>query len=726
MSIHKTKVIREFLLSGVVRQWSFGLCVLVLTVQFAAGANQYLDRIDIGVAESENAHNLAETGSLLVHEADKALGEPGRRLIARDEIGEDLDLEEDWHGGWLAFDIKVAPDRKNYVTFKFWGSERPRGGMSLMLDPAEREKDNDYHWIAGGDAPGSGHRLGGAVWEPRWTQRYGAPFPDRWIYRTIILPLEITGGNEEIRLRAQQVSRGSSPAPTLYSVYTHTDPHFVPPADESQGEPFEWGKVKEKSESFTLEKLRAAAEEHAENVVENDAGGIHDVVRVYNAEWSEYYQDERLIERAAAHFDNKTSEFYQQGAPMSRWAGWGRGVARPYTKLHEGFAAAGILDEAIQVERVPENVTRREAYTRVFKEEFDAFHKRRRGFTNQTYYGNAGLYFLNRALQQLKPEIALTEAEARWFVYEIFGMAPFGPDQSEGLRRAMEMGVPTRVMTDRGFTTEWGFVGGYGEMTEAFAQLAGDVGCPLLKERISQAVKARVHVRRPDNTDEGYRTMRTVDVFSWRVRNYPGRVRYGNSDALTEAAILQDPISVRLAELYLEHHGEFRNRNPIENYEKYKAFKELPSSEYRLPIEEEHADYAWADEQNGVFMVRHGDSFLYGNVYFGFDGEPDEGRLRYVTPRMDRVVDLKIEGRVPDAQGDGPPPVPGTDITPPSAEAASTPARRCAARISFSTAVRRAASTSFSSAETTARARSRADSACASSDCRRSSSASAA
>lgn len=646
-------------------------CVLLAVSAARSQMKTVLDRVDLGVSESEEAHNFAETGSELFQDDDEALGEPGRRLLLREDVDVDID-GEDWTGGRMMFDVKVAPDAQNYITVKFWGSEESRGGVGLMADAGDEGDEANDRWITGRKPSSRG--VADGLWEPLWTNRHGAAFPGRWIYRTHLLPMELTEGKSRVRLRLQQFGGGAPPA--IYSVYTHTAPHFTPPVDERQGKPFEWGPVKEKSEDFTLSNLKVAAEEFIEKVVKHGAGrgenGLRDLPLCYNLEWSPYYKDKRPVRRAAEILDGKAKTFYREGAPLFRWARLGRFWARPYTKLHDGFEKTGMLDEMIEVPGKKEKVTRRKAYATMFKAEFEAARYDRRSYTNQVLFNNTGLYFLNRALQQLDPEAAIPEAQARWYIYEIFGMIAHQLDYSEASRERLKAGLPLTVLTDKGSNKEYGYVGNYGELTVRFAELAEDIGDPLLKERAVQNVKTRAHMRRPANTGEGYRTMRGIDVISLRMRHYPAPERYGGDmggdagNALAEAAILQDPVSIRLAELYLEHHGEF-NGHPIKTYEYYKTFKDLPSTDYRLPIEPEHGDYAWADEGTGVFMIRRGDSLIYGNLYFepqlpGYpESDPEEARLRHITPRMDRVVDFRTDAHVPGDQEA--PSVPGTDIS---------------------------------------------------------------
>ncbi len=85
----------------------------------------------------------------------------------------------------------------------------------------------------------------------------------------------------------------------------------------------------------------------------------------------------------------------------------------------------------------------------------------------------------------------------------------------------------------------------------------------------------------------------------------------------------------------------------MEHYETLKNL--LPENEHRLPIEEGEGPYAWADEGNGVFMIRRDDDFIYGGLYFppGPFALNHKGRIYHRTPLDDRLVDIKLDARAP-------------------------------------------------------------------------------
>ena len=625
---------------------------------------EMLDNIDVGNPESEAAHNLEARGSALADTvSDEALGESGRRLKARTNVSENLD-GEDWMGGWMAFNLATEPDAITYITLKLWGPDVTDGSFSLMLDRENEEAP--YRWID----------RGSPLFRSLWTKKFRGPKRDQWVYRTYALPCEeVTRGKEQVRLRLQQTKDVDTSA--IYSIYSHTNPFFEPPADEPQGERFEWGKthgdaadiladideeelierakkrIKKKMENGgkDLIDLRKLRDEDVDSVKNN----LRELVEIYNTEWSGYYRDERIIHRVKQVLDEMAKQYAKKGSLGMRWAGAGRAYARPYTKLHKGFEDAGVLDEKIELGVGEKKMTRRKAYAQMFKGEFDAFHMKRRSYTNQTYYGNIGLYFLNRALLQLAPDQALSEAHARWFAYSTFGMVPFGADQNEWDEAVTEAGYPRLVVTEKGLTRERGFVNLYGEMTSQFAEVAGDIGDPLLKDRAAEMMEARAHMRFPRTGDDGYRSLGRIGVLGWRKHAYyPSGEQYVHRGRKHQEVVnLKDPVSVRMSELAIEHQGKKSKYMPdasINGVKYYRVLKEALPTDYRLPFEEENDEYAWADEGNGIFMIHHGDEFIWGSFYNppAHNGYHTRGRIRHMTPLDDRVVDMEQVAKAPD------------------------------------------------------------------------------
>jgi hypothetical protein len=173
--------------------------------------NGYLDKIDFGDTKSENAHNFRGdfTSVITGFMGEKArVSEP--RIPASDT------------GGFLTFSMKVDPYLQNYFTVKVSGNDTVERGVRTQLvingEQVGYFRGGDYGPLIGGERA-----------------------PNQFIYSTVVLPLESTRGKEIVEItlnttdpwgEVEETSRG------YYKGYTHTQA-YIDVADEVQGYKFE-------------------------------------------------------------------------------------------------------------------------------------------------------------------------------------------------------------------------------------------------------------------------------------------------------------------------------------------------------------------------------------------------------------------------------------------------------------------------------------------------------
>ena len=208
----------------------------------AAEDPQPLDDIVFGSMLSETAHGLIVThGGLTTNR----LGDTARILLPSGQ--------PTWDGGRLAFSMVVDPVKQNYATARFWGSDATVNDLILFCEG----KQVGYRHLGDIDLLD----IGGEQ----------AAFPGRYLYNTTPLPLAITRGKTNIALEI----RSSGPTwpygntfeqfqkpmitPTrgIYSLYTHTDNFFNPPAGEKQGSAPEKLPVRSTPGAEVMDKLKA-------------------------------------------------------------------------------------------------------------------------------------------------------------------------------------------------------------------------------------------------------------------------------------------------------------------------------------------------------------------------------------------------------------------------------------------------------------------------------------
>lgn len=593
------------------------------------------------------------------------LGQPSRRL---------LPVEGQWEGGSIRFDMNTNPDQQNYLTIKQWGSDSVMCPLYL--------RDGQGRWVA---APAKSIRDTGknVVWTPIWEFAGGAgqgplgvangPFPGRFYYVTYPIPQEMTNGKSTVTLQLQAVGNSfDDPMVTasqgIYAAYTHTDPLSDFANAEKQGEPFEWGPGRSAPDGMSVEKklmddARMLANQlmKGRNLKVEDYRGLEALAQLYHAKWSDHYQDEKIVRMIRDAIDDYIHREARSNENEWGGAGWHLygNLARAFTQVSDAFEKQGYLDEPFEgANRLGYAYgSRRSVYAKFFQKSLEWRRSEsegtRRRVANQVVSVDRSIYRLNRALQILSPELAMPKEQALRYMYEDVGLKPFynAWPRHEWVRAVAEAGYPYHISTYEGNTREVGLGASYGEAEPSrFGRLAKEIGDEAYTERARKMTDARVIMtRRPANDGAGHAVLRRSVVYGWRGRDhsYPGPVAYADQPLL-QAAALQDPVSLRLAELYLEHGRVFAEAMPrinqvIPRIEAYRTVKErLPTNE-RLPVEPGHEDFAWADEDLALFAARHDDALIKGSFFMDKAGVTPYGRIHFTTPKVDRIITLAID-----------------------------------------------------------------------------------
>jgi hypothetical protein len=78
--------------------------------------------------------------------------------------------------------------------------------------------------------------------------------------------------------------------------------------------------------------------------------------------------------------------------------------------------------------------------------------------------------------------------------------------------------------------------------------------------------------------------------------------------------------------------------------DEYAAMKKLPQQPLRLPMSGGQPDFVFADEEDGVVALKHGDDILYASLYWRANyGISGLARVHYVTPVTDRVATVALD-----------------------------------------------------------------------------------
>jgi len=144
------------------------------TEEAANPATAIVDNITFGVADSEQKHGLKAENSKSLR---GGLDEPARKLLAGGSRA--------WEGGTLEWTMNVDPERQNYVTARFWGSDKGEelGRLLLYIDGKQLgyRGAGDYSTLNQADQD--------------------AEAPGRFFYETLPLPLQMTKGKSYVTLK---------------------------------------------------------------------------------------------------------------------------------------------------------------------------------------------------------------------------------------------------------------------------------------------------------------------------------------------------------------------------------------------------------------------------------------------------------------------------------------------------------------------------------------------
>jgi hypothetical protein len=633
-------------------------CLFVLcggSILAALPAAGLVDTLVLGSTESEQAHRCTTENSETL---TGGLGEPARQLLPP--------ATENYQGGSVAFTMKVDPDKPNYLTARFWGSDRTRTRLILFCEGKQvgyrHIGDIDLLDIPNGSPADAG----------------------RFFYVTTPLPEAMTQGRQELHCEiratgpiwgygttfAQYQKPMTEPSAGIYRVYTHTEGCFVPPPGEKQGVAPADPPVRQSPGPEVLDVVRARVNKEIAGLLarnELNQQQLWVLARAYQIKWTPAYHQPDVLKKAVATLDATFVDFrrdpktVQAGKAIYNgdWFGIGP-AATALVLLAEPLQ--GAFDEKI----VGANGTpRREGWAEMFAACRDWHRQHRRQYTNQSMISDTyGLYLPNRAVALLDPPKALPEAQALRYLYESAGLQPWlGSDKDNAPLEPL--GANYFQLTAKGLTRELGFVGYYGEvldwMTAMYNASRPAVGAPgdaKLKAALIRAARARAPFRYPALDDDGNRAMRAETIVGWRdPDHYPGDVTYTqrptwDASAIEATAATLDPVLLGGVQQMFDDNQFFATvahqmketslratASLLDIPDEYELIKAQAPSASRLPLAPGQPDFVFTDEEDGVLALKHGADILYASLYwrahYAINGL---ARVHFIQPDMDRIA----------------------------------------------------------------------------------------
>jgi hypothetical protein len=631
-------------------------------------ASGLVDNIIFGNAASESAHRFHSNHTEVVR---GGLSEPARRLLPLQPAS--------WLGGSMAFTLKVNPDRQNYVSIRLWGNDT--SDDRLILFCAGRQVG--YFHLGDIDLLDFGDDSG----EPACNGRF--------FYRTVPLPPAITHARTELPFEIRSIGRiwgyGSTfdryqktmtePTRGIYRLYITTNGYFIPPVDEQQGELPANPPVRLAPGPEVLDQLKARVDGTLNHLLTSarplDEMQMELLARAYFVKWTPAFHNPNVLRQVVKGLDALFADWRRNPAlahddPSTPNPGWFEfGPAGQAMSLLAG-PLQPFLDEAIH--DGDKTILRRTAWSEMLQAGRDWHRQHRRLYSNQTMITDLNIYLSNRGLEVLDPAHALTEPEARRYLYEAVGLEPWrGSDKVNGVEEPMrDWGIASNYfeVTDKGLTRELGYVGYYGEVLDWVTKIydatrpePGQPGDPRIEAQLEKIMHARAAFRYPALDADGNRAMRIETIVGWRDDHYPGNVVYcerptWDASTLYAAAATLDPRSIGYVQQMFDDNQFFASvQHQMDQNnglrvtagllgvpDQYALLKSQPSSAYRLPMSPGRPDFVFSDEQDGVVAIKNGNDILYVSLYWRARFAVNFlARVHEITPRFDRIADVREE-----------------------------------------------------------------------------------
>lgn len=643
--------------------------LLLATTPAFSLAEEPIDVLVFGDPASETAHGMSAEMS---RTGTGALEQPFRTFLP---LGQD-----DWRGGSANFKLKVKGTDQNYLSVRMWGGDVNANQATLYCDG----KQLGYRQLSDMDILDQGTKYPVA--------------PGRFHYITHVLPRQLTDGKREISCRLRvtgpvwrygsefakfqkpmtEASRG------FYGLVVHTGK--VAPQAGSDGQvpsaalrPQESSSILDKVKKRINDRVLAlwTQKKHADQLE------ISFMAKTYATQWSAGYQSPNNRKVIVAGIDNlwevyqKNPDiaYHDKATPNEGWFGFG--LVGQALKLAGGELQKE-LDEEIK-SASGGTISRRRALEQMFTDSLDWNKRHRRLYTNQSMIKDLyGIWYNNEGLIALGSRRAETRASLLPFFYESLGLSPWRGsmnERGEPTYAAAEADAKFSVLKDylqttrNGLTKELGYVGGYGEVLDWVSEiykstrpapgLPGDV---RLRDQLVKIAQARAYFRYPHWDQDGYRAMRLESAVGWRDVYYPNDIMYAqkpswDASPLQAAVATGDPKLLGYAQQMIADNQFFPSiahmmEAPslratiglIDVIEEYEQVKSMPAQQFKLPMTADQPDFVFADEEDGVVAVKHGDDILYASLYWRANyGISGVGRVHLVTPATDRVATVLLD-----------------------------------------------------------------------------------
>ncbi|MEI6075852.1 MAG: hypothetical protein WCS94_09780 [Verrucomicrobiota bacterium] len=655
-------------------------------------AQSYLDTVIFGKPTSETSHSFVGPVSFVITNSSVSPAQTARRGSTNNPATV--------NGGTLTFKLTVDPVWRNYFTVKLWGSDdvgsvvgqdNDMGRLHLYVAASNFVASANTNYQIGYRHEGDYICLNAAAYKP--------PLPGRFFYSTTILPLWMTQGRTNLTLTIQPCGRiydlGSGGPPSgnyqfnmvtnsraIYQAYTHIEP-ALNPVGETQGS-MPTLTTRPATGSANVATLSPGGSYYngisnylsgrmSANITSLSVNDFFQLGKAYSiSNFPVTYTNPALVTKFIAGVDYYASNYYANPSVVNGWGGsygpigWGIHLLSPQLQasldVTNNFGVGG-------------NVSRRKAWGDMLlaSREYGRFN--RNNLSNQGLISGSYIYMANRALLDLTNASAFSEDEGQRYLREAIGIAPWLGSDLSGGGSSLAHGTNYLQVTPKGLTREWGYVGvSYGEMQAYAADFYTWTTNPVFLAQCIKMTKARANFRRPSVDISGvsnYRCMEGIGLLSWRSAiesdsEFANEICYGDRSGwnfgLRCAGVTGDTNLIGYAKQMLADNQYFNSlggastignqgdsRDALDVFNDYKKVATAPDSGVRLPMTDGQPDFAWADEENGIIALKHGNERLWLETYYqakNGTGVNGVGRFHYSTNNFDRYGMLEVSPQI--------------------------------------------------------------------------------
>lgn len=665
---------------------------------------QQLDMVIFGDANSETEHSLDQLQSTV---GNGGLNESYRKL-------EGTDPDSSYFGVTLSVD----PEVQNYITLKLWGSDTLTSRKNLYLYYHETILGTIQRWSqigsSGSDTPEIVNWSTTSIYPNRFvyvtyllpdetlqgedTIEVRLAGAELSIYRAYIHTNSYFEPNGDETQGSAPVFNSPYPSPNGQTQIEHLHTQLDLAVDrfltwQYYGDEWDnWvanGWAPEimtgalnihgvKDSTWTLEQYKATWSAR-QNAHVRAQMPIETIALAFHKSWSQYYHDSTLIDRVVKALDflriaqsSDGGYIELENVPGGRWVGAPNRTPGAGSLMGFGMKGAPGAFLAMQNEIVTDSfmnkiinegtslIARRQAYLNLFTgiRDYLTLPNRRGHASNQDIVNLTAAYLADQCVQKLDSSQCWPEATRQYYFDVCIGL-------EDGIYGGPWVSPKGTSLEGNGLA-RGGYETIYGEHnTEHYARLAVLSGEERIKGYLETHLEALGKMRFLKYDNDLRPVVRREEWLGWRKNYHPGSEAYG--DVPMAAVLLNNELALYGTQTAAGNGYYFKvdysgywvhlmaeSSSMMRQVDYIEQALGMPPVAVRYPFEEGQPDYAWADEQAGLVVIKEGGHQLWATMQWRHpllndvrhvdNALPnDKVRVHYSTPEYELLATTAMQ-----------------------------------------------------------------------------------